>query len=305
VLVYETDGVKVLRVLTSDWMRRLWTLQEAVLSKELHPVFANGPLLLKDLMPAPDDMLLFPHLTDLANELNRLTKRSTYSFYSIGDVARSLQWRITKRPPDETLAIASLLGAHPSVLVDLNPQNRMIRLIQEIGKFPKNVMFLSGAKLQVPGFRWAPASFMAAHSGSDRGLVLSTQVPDAVLTARGLEGMYYALVFPKTTFEQGKLWKLKAQKTNQLYEVRDVSSGAESYTCDMLLLLKRIPPGNAAVCVAVLRDPKAPKKEVNGSFTLHCEHKRRLVISDEAVFKDHTTDVILSTISGDLSVCVS
>lgn len=299
-----SHDVKVLRVLTSGWMRRLWTLQEAVLSKELHVVFANMPQLLKDLMPHPENMLLFPHLTDLAKDLDRLTKLSRYSSYSIGDVARSLRWRTTNRPTDETLAVASLLGVHPSVLVDLNPENRMIRLIQEIGKFPRNIIFLSGVKLQVPGFRWAPASFMAAHGGSAGGLMLSTQENDAILTARGLKAMYYALMFPKTTFERGKPWKLKAQKTDRLYEVRDVFSEAGSYTCDMLLLIESIPAGNASACAAVLTDPVAPKAEANGSFTVHCEYKRRLAISNEVVFKDDKGDAILSNLSGTISMCV-
>ncbi|KAF2973176.1 hypothetical protein GQX73_g431 [Xylaria multiplex] len=222
----EPPDLKVLRVLTSGWMQRLWTLQEAVLAKELYLVFADTPLLLKDIMPRPSDMLLFPHLTDLAGELFRLSKLSKYDSYAIGDVARSLRWRTTSRPPDETLAIASLLGAHASFLVDLNSENRMIRLIQEIGKFPRNFLFLSGVKLQVPGFRWAMASFMASHGGSAGGLMLSTQRPEAVLTARGLKAVYYTLIFPRTTFEKGKPWKLKNQKTDQLHDVRDLSSQA-------------------------------------------------------------------------------
>ncbi len=103
-------------------------------------------------MPPPHDMLLFPHLADLAGELFRLTKLARYHTFSIGDVARSLRWRTTNRSSDETLAIASLLGAHPSVLVNLSPEHRMVRLIQEVGKFPRNVTFLAGAKLRVPGF---------------------------------------------------------------------------------------------------------------------------------------------------------
>lgn len=300
----EPRGVKILRVLTSGWMRRLWTLQEAVLSKELHLVFADAQLLLKDLMPTPNDMLLFPHLTDLAGELFRLIKLSSYGSYSIGDIARSLQWRTTNRPPDETLAIASLLGAKPAVFVDLDPEQRMMRLIQHIGKLPRNVLFLPGAKLQFSGFRWAPKSFMAAHSGSAGGSMLSTQAVDAVLTASGLEATYYALIFPRTTFGGGKPWKLKDQKANRVYEVRDLSSGTGSYTCDMLLLLERIPAGNASSCVGVLRNLGLTRVEKGGSYTAYCEYQRRLVISDEVVFKDHLGDIVFLNASGKLSACV-
>ncbi|KAI1165801.1 hypothetical protein F5B18DRAFT_608744 [Nemania serpens] len=299
----ESLDVKVLRVLVSGWMRRLWTLQEAVLAKDLYFVFADTALLLTDIMPRPSDMLLFPHLTDLAGELFRLLKLSKYNSYAIGDVARSLRWRTTSRPSDETLAIASLLGANASFLVDPNPEN-MMRLIRDTGKFPRNVLFLSAAKLQAPGFRWAMASFMASHGGSPGGPMLSTQEPEAVLTACGLKAVYYALIFPKTTFESGKYWRLKNQKTDQLYEVRDLPSQVPDYTCDMLLLLENIPNGNASVCVAVLKVPGTPKVEADGSFTVECEYKRRLVISNELAFKDRTADTILSNMSGKLSVCV-
>ncbi|KAI1113982.1 hypothetical protein F5Y14DRAFT_441560 [Nemania sp. NC0429] len=280
----QPPDVKVLRVLTAGWMRRLWTLQEAVLAKELYLVFADTPLLLENIIPRPSDMLLFPHLTDLASELFRLTKLSKYDSYAIGDVARSLRWRTTSRPSDETLAIASLLGSHASSLVDLKPEDRMIRLIQDIKEFPRNVLFLSGAKLQVPGFRWAMASFMASHGGSGRGLMLSTQTPDAIQTGRGLKSVYYALIFPRRTFEAGKGWKLKSQKTDDLYEVRDLPSRASSYTytCDMLLLLERVPNGSASICVAALRCPGTPAVGTDG----------------------HVTEVIMAELSGKLSVCV-
>ncbi|KAI1099363.1 hypothetical protein F4804DRAFT_322111 [Jackrogersella minutella] len=302
----EPPAAKILRVLASGWMRRLWTLQEAVLARTLYLVFADTSLLLTDLMPLPKDMLLFPELTDLAGELFRLTKLSRFNSYSIGDVARSLKWRTTSRPPDETLAIASLLGAHASVLVDLNPENRMIRLIQDVAQFPRNVLFLSGMKLQVPGFRWAPVSFMDAHRGSTGGLQLSTQEPDAVLTACGLRSMYYALLFKKTTFEPGQPRRLKNEKTNRFYEVmRGVVPSTGSFTCDMLLMLESIPAGNASPCVAVLRSPEHPEVGVDGTFTVKCEYKRRLVISDGLRDTGPAIDVISVYLSGKLSVCVS
>lgn len=47
-------GVQVLRVLTSGWMRRLWTLQEATLSRALYLALADAALVpLADLTPPP------------------------------------------------------------------------------------------------------------------------------------------------------------------------------------------------------------------------------------------------------------
>ena len=91
-------------------MRRLWTLQEGVLAKELYIQFADTHKALTDLVPHTSEMLLQPYQTDLAAELFRMTKRSSYHAYTIGDVARAMRWRNTTRATDETLAIASLLG---------------------------------------------------------------------------------------------------------------------------------------------------------------------------------------------------
>ncbi|KAI1212145.1 uncharacterized protein F4807DRAFT_458348 [Annulohypoxylon truncatum] len=225
-------GKKILRVLTSGWMQRLWTLQEAVLSKVLLLVFSDARIPLRSLIPSISDILLYPYLTDLAGELFRLTKMADHRIYTIGDVARSLRWRTTNRPADETLAIASLLGVQPSILVDLNPEHRMTRLIKELGKIPSNVLFLTGDKIQIPGFRWLPISFMTAHSGSSGGSMLSTGASDALVTPRGLKATYYALIFPKKILEAGKPWELIDSKSGESYQVTDLSSSKDPYECD-------------------------------------------------------------------------
>ena len=299
----EPPGVKILRVFTSGWMRRLWTLQEALLAKKLRFLFADAWLMLTDLLPHPDDMLLYPHLTDLAGDLFRLTKQSSYGAYSIGDVARSLRWRSTNRPSDETLAIASILGVQASVLVDLNPEQRMMQLIRDVGKLPRNILFLSGPKLQVPGFYWAPTSFMAAHGGSVGGLEMSTQAVDAVWTPLGLEATYNALIFQKRTVEGGKPWKLRDEKADRLYEVYNMSADAGSYQCDILLFAETIPVGNASACAGVLRRPRPPGVEADGSFTVFCEYQRRLLISAVAN-PDLTGDAVTLHMSGKLRACV-
>ncbi|KAK5993887.1 hypothetical protein PT974_07324 [Cladobotryum mycophilum] len=53
----EPTGAKMLHVLTCGWMRRLWTLQEAVLAKDLLFVFCDGRIEMKDLIPPMSEML--------------------------------------------------------------------------------------------------------------------------------------------------------------------------------------------------------------------------------------------------------
>ncbi|KAI0387989.1 hypothetical protein F5Y04DRAFT_241445, partial [Hypomontagnella monticulosa] len=109
-----------------------------------------------------------------------------YNKYSISDISHSLRWRSTNRPTDETLAIASLLGVQSSLLIDLSPEKRMMHLIRELHTVPSNILFVPGDKSQIPGFRWLPTSFMAAHGGSSGGAQLSISSSGGFVTPRGL-----------------------------------------------------------------------------------------------------------------------
>ncbi|RBR18056.1 hypothetical protein FVER53590_04301 [Fusarium verticillioides] len=207
----ESEATKLLRVLTSGWMRRLWTLQEAILAKKVFFLLADALVPLEDLVPKSPKLELYPHLEDMAAEVFRLIKQTQYAGYKIGDVSRSLRWRDTSRASDETLAIASLLGIGPDVLLELQPQGRVIKLLQELRSIPKNIVFLTGAKADVPGFRWAPKSFMGAHGGSQGGLELSTFENDGICTPVGLEARYVAFWFSKQTYET---YRIRNKSTN-------------------------------------------------------------------------------------------
>ncbi|KAJ4144433.1 hypothetical protein LMH87_003315 [Akanthomyces muscarius] len=298
-------GVKVLRVLTSGWMRRLWTLQEATLSRALYLAFADATLVpLAELIPPGSIILTRSHHADLAKELFRLTKLSAFQEYSIGDVARSLQWRTTNRSSDETLAIASLLGADVSALTGLAQQDRMMRLLQNIGRFPRNILLLDGGKLECPGFRWAPRSFMTAHGGRSSGPQLSTQTLDAQVTSSGLEARCYVLLFRMKTFERRQAWTLKDRKSGRDYLMVGPLSGPSSYTCDMVLLPETLRGGNTAHCVAGLLDMEAAKKQTRSSFTVHCEYRMRLLMTD-VLGKEEAGEVVVGDVSGWATVCVS
>lgn len=298
-------GVKVLRVLTSGWMRRLWTLQEATLSRALYLAFADATLVpLAELIPPDSIILTRSHHADLAKELFRLTKLSAFQEYSIGDVARSLQWRTTNRSSDETLAIASLLGADVSALTGLAQQDRMMRLLQNIGRLPRNILLLDGGKLECPGFRWAPRSFMTAHGGRSSGPQLSTQTLDAQVTSSGLEARCYVLLFRMKTFERRQAWTLKDRKSGRDYLMVGPLSGPSSYTCDMVLLPETLRGGNTAHCVAGLLDMEAAKQQTRSSFTVHCEYRMRLLMTD-VLGKEEAGEVVVGDVSGWATVCVS
>lgn len=155
---------KLLQILTSAWMQRLWTLQEALLARKLVFEFSDGLVAIQELLPKGEE-LLDVLKTQLAAEIFRLSKRWNYvekdlGAFGLGDVARSLQWRTTSRSDDETLAISSLLNISTYELVSLPPEKRMKTLLLRVCNLPSNILFLSGSKLDEPGFRWAPKSFL-------------------------------------------------------------------------------------------------------------------------------------------------
>ncbi|RCI12925.1 hypothetical protein L249_0588 [Ophiocordyceps polyrhachis-furcata BCC 54312] len=231
-------GTKLLRTLTCGWMRRLWTLQEATLSRELHLVLADGPWPLKALIPLYGDLYYRRPLLDLAKQLFPLIKRSAYGSCCLGDVARALTWRNTSKRSDETLAIAGLLGVQPSTLTAIRPEGRIMRLMQAIGRVPRNVLFLGGKKLQLPGFSWAPMSFMAAHGGAAEGTELSVSDTDAVVTPRGLAATYFAFILPSKVPKEMNCWRLRDTKTGKLYSIAGgESDSTEPISYDLLLTM--------------------------------------------------------------------
>ncbi|RDA89329.1 hypothetical protein CP532_6262 [Ophiocordyceps camponoti-leonardi (nom. inval.)] len=303
-------GTKLLRTLTCGWMRRLWTLQEATLNRELHLVLADGQWPLKALIPHGDLYFQRP-LLRLASELFRLIKWSTYGSCSLGDVARALTWRNTSKRSDETLAVAGLLAVQPSTLIAIRPEERILRLMQAIGRVPRNVLFLHGEKLQLPGFSWAPTSFMAAHGGAAKGPRLSTSDADAIVTPRGLAATYFAFILPRKVLKREmNPWRLRDTKTGKLYIVGETESDStESSSCDLLLIMNDTYPGSVVSCVGALITGHMAEpldKESNSPYTVFCRFRRRLILNCVTGFTNagEVEDEVATPVSGRLPVCV-
>ncbi|KAK6526108.1 hypothetical protein TWF281_011145 [Arthrobotrys megalospora] len=271
------------RILVSGWMRRLWTLQEGVLARKLYFLCGDGQVIqLSDVFPKPQDMLLYPEQTDIASELFRLTKWRGYGTYTIGDIARALQWRATSRASDETLAIASLLDKDPASLAALPTESRMKELLLRLREVPRNILFLNAGKMNIDGFRWAPVSLMAAHGGAKGGSKLSTQtVKDggkmSTVTEAGLDGQYYAILFPSAILKAGDTWALKNKQAERYYLITEPENqGDGEYSCSLILLDEAIQRGSAAKAIAAMRNTTESSNEEK----CICDYKRRLVIRD-------------------------
>lgn len=165
------------RIMCSGWMRRLWTLEEAVmLNKEVNATKVDIQLLqgaiefnyvagrsVKNSYHAESAIanitMAFPQY---------LTRDSIFSFLS-----RGLRYRTTSRKEDEGLCLASILGlseyAIAAILNEVTAEARMQKLCTRIEHIPASVLFNRSRKLGTPGFRWAPASLFASPDEFFRG----------------------------------------------------------------------------------------------------------------------------------------
>ncbi|PBK87249.1 hypothetical protein ARMGADRAFT_998177 [Armillaria gallica] len=198
---------RLLHIISSGWMQRLWTLQEGLLARKHIFEFADGFATLDELIPMGED--LFDALTtQLATEIFRLTKYQRYvtsNGFGLGDVAQSLRWRTTSRAEDETLAISGLLNVDAFELVNLPASQRMMTLLLRVQKLPSDVLFMPGPKLKESGFRWAPKTMMTRIGNS---MSISGQY-EALCTPQGLIAEYSAVYFADTILKGDGQWFIR------------------------------------------------------------------------------------------------
>ena len=212
-----------MKITTCYWITRLWTLQEAYLSKRLIFNFADNLVDMDDLERMNKDNLISPisllaqtyHLTLLGRERDiTLRGRETERKDEVGrpltstfltSLCNALRWRTTSYRQHETLALAILLqidtkpfdDAMISVGSDFQQDQgrhdqKMQNLLSEISKeskdaIPAELIFLPGPKLSNHGFRWAPRTWLH-DCGHQLPRPLSSQQTE--LTLDGLQLSY-------------------------------------------------------------------------------------------------------------------
>lgn len=194
----------LLSLVTSTWMQRLWTLQEACLSHRLIFQFKNIMATSIDIYlglvkALNDHWHVNPVVQVLANEFLKLISSSeeTAGWLSkkpeLGHLSRMLQRRRTSKLRDETAAVAGLMNVDVAPLLETdNPDERMRKFLVLLRRIPSDIIMSPLPRLDLDGFRWAPKSFMS-HENTHRRWGLSTG--DRVqwaecLSLGGLRGNY-------------------------------------------------------------------------------------------------------------------
>ena len=168
------------RIATSRWMTRLWTLQEGALPAKKNRIWFQftrsafpGQALYRRLTEIQETDIrrrgvvtsvigrfhTFSTLFDIESSENRGAQMK--------DIMKGLLYRSVTVPSDEPLIIATLLALDLSPILASEPAERMNVLWRIIGKSPsgidKHILFHMGLKIRERGLRWAPQSLLSVN----------------------------------------------------------------------------------------------------------------------------------------------
>ena len=163
------------RVACSAWLSRLWTLQEGVLASKLFIQFSDRAINISQLpeLTRTPLHLLSNVRTDAGQALSDIklmqseTWRSSPEVQSLVPLVQALRYRSTSWKRDETTCMSILLDLDVDLILKTSPEDRMRVLLSQIKHIPPTIIFLSGRKLQAPGYRWAPETFLNRSSSTD------------------------------------------------------------------------------------------------------------------------------------------
>ncbi|KAL8804714.1 MAG: hypothetical protein Q9182_002406 [Xanthomendoza sp. 2 TL-2023] len=230
-----------MKITMCRWMTRLWTLQEAALSKNLFFCFSDRifPMTqLEDMFPEEDSELhscvpslartyyagILGEVRPKIHEEIRKNERWTAQPDFLALVWKAAQWRSTAHPIHETLALATLLNhdtelfVSPAISKEGTPEyqqecdDRMIKLLTRFAamspcRIHPGMIFLPGPKLSDKGYRWAPRSWLSSHAiDSPDPLSLAYQWNTRLDVNNGLEVQLPGFLLHDLSFDREVLW---------------------------------------------------------------------------------------------------
>ena len=186
-----------MRITLSNWMTRLWTLQEAFLSKHLYFKFSDQLYSmdrLERLFQKEDEPLhwtLAPLCRTYYHGVLEKESRHMHGPDSapeelvtapnfVATVWKAVQWRTTAHRQHETLSLATLFHVNTDAFVDSTDtveirkydqaelNERMQKLLDLLAvrspcAIPPGIIFVPGPRLRKQGYRWAPESWLSGH----------------------------------------------------------------------------------------------------------------------------------------------
>jgi hypothetical protein len=233
----------LLRAYTSPWMRRLWTLQEGALNKNLFFQFADKAIAaqamietLKNIAWTQDARYFHPFM-DIERE--HLSIRSFFApnrssepaFRQMETLEAALQTRSFSVDSDEPLCIATLLSLDLQAILKYSTAEERMRelwslLAEKFGGIPASIVFYEDHCLPFTGWKWAPRSFFP-HPKSEfdlrdrkrRWASGSRQL--GLPSTLGLRCRYPGFKLSTTTAEKSDAWRGVYRPTETSVMFRD------------------------------------------------------------------------------------
>ncbi|MCJ1306684.1 hypothetical protein MMC25_000327 [Agyrium rufum] len=171
-----------IRFRMSNWMRRLWTLQEGFLAKLVMLRTSDGMIDLNYLDRAMLQTEVttrriiytrysFLSHTELGTFLRQAVRPTNYQpgpqFLRLESLWKQLEYRATSKRSDETICLSSMLGFGERKLAGLldlgneDYEGRMMYFLSRLDAIPITILYQPPPRLQTVGFRWAPTSFLS------------------------------------------------------------------------------------------------------------------------------------------------
>jgi hypothetical protein len=216
-----------LRILSSVWLRRLWTLQEGALASNLvfllRDAFLPLPHLLSQIFVSGFSGPISAALLSELSGFNR--KLYATKAAHINHVQRLMGYRTSSRVDDETLAIAPLFHIDVKSLTPHNGEARKMVFWKALKAAPTDVIFSDAPRLTTPGFRWAPRTLMRGDAN-----IFGPGVGQ--ITERGLLGEFAVLdLEERSTVEKNKSRRLLDVARRGAFRVFDCVETESSEDC--------------------------------------------------------------------------
>ncbi|KAI0646164.1 hypothetical protein C8Q79DRAFT_650417 [Trametes meyenii] len=220
------------RIAASGWNKRVWTLQEGLLARELWFEFLDGVVNIDErptwypqgvsreppsreqaqlegttLEQAPQvrrEKNLYRHDRIAPLLEYRRCRQDDYldrNLLGFSNIIRLLEGRTTTKPEDETLAVATLLPPHVDLdaLLSINGngpdalQQRMKAFLIQMKDIPLDLLALPMPRLTIPHFFWAPLSLLSIRGSNMR----TVQKSPGTCTDHGLLAEFYVAPFER------------------------------------------------------------------------------------------------------------
>lgn len=159
---------KMFTIYVSPWIQRLWTMLEMMVASTLVFQISDDMLDYRELFSeavlrtSHRDPLLAELLKWLGTMLIRFQPSDSAGCIGLDRIVWHVSRRASRKESDEILAIAGLFGLDPIEYFPLDAEERMLKFLraQAQSRVPPDLIFWPGAKMALPGRRWAPRKFM-------------------------------------------------------------------------------------------------------------------------------------------------